>query len=424
MTSADAQPVQGMSDIAPPEVRLWQRVEAETRAIMSLYGFEEIRTPVIEHTRVFTRSIGDTTDVVQKEMYTFEDRGGRQLSLRPEGTAGVMRYAAGLGPEAIGKRFYYIGPMFRCERPQAGRRRQFHQLGIEAIGLPSPAADVEAIALQQHLLARMGLSKMRLEVNTRGEPADRGTVAKGVAVALKPRLGELCEDCKRRYEVNVLRILDCKQSGCQRVVEALPPVTQFMGDSARKYFDEVLRLLGRLEIETSVNPRLVRGLDYYVHTVWEVRHPALGAQDALAGGGRYRLEFGKTIIEGVGFAVGVERLITAMESDCAEMAREEDDSAVWLISQGDRALEENLVLAQALRQRGIACRMDLSGRSMKAQMRAADKARARRVLIRGDLELDKGIVLFKDMKTGLQEDLDLAEVIERLRSDSSEGQGA
>ena len=420
MISADAQPVQGMSDIAPPEIRLWQRVEAKTREVMALYGFEEIRTPIVEHTRVFTRAIGDTTDVVQKEMYTFEDRGGRQLSLRPEGTAGVLRYAAGLGAEAVGKRFFYIGPMFRCERPQAGRKRQFHQLGIEAIGAPSPAADVEAIALQHHLLARLGVSQVRLEINTRGEPSDRVEVSRGLADALKPHLSDLCEDCQRRYKVNVLRILDCKQPGCQRVVESLPPVTKFMGEPARKYFENVLHLLNRLEIEAVVNPRLVRGLDYYVHTVWEVRHAALGAQDALSGGGRYCLEFGKQVIEGVGFAVGMERLITAIQSDSPEMAREEDDQSVWLISHGERALEENLVLAQTLRQRGIVCRMDLSGRSMKAQMRAANKSGARRVLIRGDLELEKGIVVMKDMKTGGQEELGLVEAVERLRTGKAE----
>lgn len=414
MTSQDAQPIQGMSDIASPEIRLWQYIEAEARQVMAWYGFEEIRTPIVEYTKLFTRSIGDTTDVVQKEMYTFEDRGGRQLSLRPEGTAGVMRYAVSLGPEAIGKRFYYVGPMFRCERPQAGRRRQFHQLGIEAIGPASPAADAEAIALQQHLLLRLGLKGLQLEINTRGEVSDRAAVSQGLMSALRPHVGALCEDCQRRYETNVLRILDCKQTGCQKVVEALPPVTSFMSDAARRYFDDVLGLLERLEIKASVNPRLVRGLDYYVHTVWEVRHPALGAQDAVAGGGRYRMAFGKHVVEGVGFAVGMERLITALVSDTPGIAERNEASAVWLVSQGDRALAENLVLAQTLRQRGIACRLDLTSRSMKAQMRAADRAGARRVVIRGDIELEKGVVLLRDMKTGSQEELGLAELIERL----------
>jgi histidyl-tRNA synthetase len=416
MTTKTTQPVQGMSDLGPPEIHIWQEIEQTTRRIMALYGFEEVRTPIAEYTQVFTRSIGDTTDVVQKEMYTFEDRGGRQLSLRPEGTAGVMRYVAGFGPDAAGLRLYYVGPMFRCERPQAGRRRQFHQLGIEAIGAPNPAADVEAIALQQHVFAEIGLKGLTVEVNTRGLPDDRAAVAKGLASALKPHLGALCEDCRRRYETNILRILDCKQQTCGEIVKSLPPVTDFMCDESRRYLDEVLRLLGRLEIAVKVNPLLVRGLDYYVHTVWETRHPALGAQDALSGGGRYRIDLGSAAVEGVGFAAGIERLVTALAHDASGGARRSGHVPIWIVSHGARALEENMVLAQALRMRGVVCGIDLAGRSMKAQMREANKASAGCVVIRGDLEIEKGIVVLKNMKDGAQEELDLPEAIERLVS--------
>lgn len=416
MTTRTTQPVQGMSDLGPPEIRIWQEIEQTTRRIMELYGYAEVRTPIAEYTQVFTRSIGDTTDVVQKEMYTFEDRGGRQLSLRPEGTAGVMRYVAGLGPEATGARLYYIGPMFRCERPQAGRRRQFHQLGTEAIGAPNPASDVEAIALQQHLFSQLGLKGLRVEVNTRGLPEDRAAVSRGLASGLQPHRASLCEDCVRRMETNILRVLDCKQPACAEIVKAIPPVTEFMCEESRKYLDEVLRLLRRLEIEVTVNPRLVRGLDYYVHTVWETRHPALGAQDALSGGGRYRIDFGGDAVEGVGFAAGIERLVTALEHDRPGGAPPSGHGPVWIVSHGARALEENMVLAQALRMRGVACGMDLAGRSMKAQMREANKANAGYVLIRGDMEIEKGVVILKDMKDGAQEELDLPEAIEKLVS--------
>lgn len=416
MTLPYEQPVQGMSDIAPPEIAIWQHIEGVVRRVMSYYAIQEIRTPIVEHAQLFVRSIGDTTDVVQKEMYTFEDRGGRLLSLRPEGTAGVIRYVASLGPEGAGKRFYYIGPMFRSERPQAGRRRQFHQIGVEVIASSNPMTDVEVIALQRHLLSEIGIQSMTLEINTRGETEDRERVAQGLREALKPFIKELCEDCQRRYKENVLRILDCKTAGCQRVVQSLPPVTEFMGEHARSYFNEVLRLLARLEIDAIVNPRLVRGLDYYVHTVWEVRHGALGAQDALAGGGRYRLQFGKASVEGVGFAIGMERLVRALQHDAPDLFAETPECDVWIVSQGPEALQENLVLAQTLRYRGVRCRLDLTGKSMRAQMRAADRSGARFVVIRGDLELQKGVVILRDMSSGSQEELDLAEVLERLTS--------
>lgn len=415
MTLKNTQPVQGMSDLGPPDIHVWQELESTTRQVMELYGFREVRTPIVEYTQVFTRSIGDTTDVVQKEMYTFEDRGGRRLSLRPEGTAGVMRYVAGLGPEAVGARLYYVGPMFRSERPQAGRRRQFHQLGIEAIGGPNPAADAEAIALQQHLFAEFGLRGTEVEVNTRGLPEDRAAVASGLTEKLKPHLNALCEDCRRRFDSNILRVLDCKQAGCIAIVDTLPPVTSFMRDESRQYLDEVLRLLQRLEINARVNPRLVRGLDYYVHTVWEVRHPALGAQDALSGGGRYRIEFDGAAVEGVGFAAGIERLVTAVVHDKPGSGGSASLPLAWIVSLGDVAREENLVLAQTLRLRGVRCGMDLAGRSMKAQLREANRVGAAFALIRGDTELEKGVVVLKNMEDGAQEELDLPTVIERLR---------
>ena len=409
------QPIPGMADLAAPEVFLWQHLEEQARRILPLYGFSEIRTPALEYTPVFTRALGETTDVVQKEMYTFADRGGRSLTLRPEGTAGVIRYAAGQGAAADGARLYYVGPMFRCERPQAGRKRQFHQLGVEAFGEPNPAADVEVIALQQQLFQSWGLRDFTIDVNTRGLPEDRPAVAQGLADAVRPHLGALCEDCRRRFDTNILRLLDCKQETCQHVVGALPDMTTFMSPPSRAYLDEVVRLLQQLNLPARVNPRLVRGLDYYIHTVWEIRHPALGAQDALAGGGRYRITLGEKHFDGVGFAAGLERTVMAVRHDQPDrLAAVQPAAPVWLVALGAAARDANLQFAQELRQRNCACGLDLGDRSMKAQMRAANRAGAAWAVIRGDRELAAGTAALKNLKDGQQTELKLEDVVAKL----------
>lgn len=415
MAAEDLQPITGMSDLGPPEIELWQRLESTARDVFRCYGFSEIRTPILEKIAVFTRSLGDTTDVVQKEMYTLTSRDGREsYALRPEGTAGVMRYVAALGQDAQDARLYYVGPMFRGERPQKGRRRQFHQVGVEAIGAPNPAADAEAIALQVHVLRAWGLREFRIHLNTLGTFEDRAAVQAGLRTALAPHADRLCEDCRRRIETNVLRVLDCKKEGCRAVVVALPPATDHMQPASREYLQQVVHLLARLEIAAQVNPALVRGFDYYQHTVWEISHPALGAQDAIAGGGRYRLDFGGRAVEGVGFAIGLERAVMAVQQD-APTAEPERRALAWIVSMGPRAFEDNLRLAQSLRARGIACGMDLAGRSMKAQMRAADRARAAYVVVRGDSEMDKGTFMLKDMAAGSQIEVDMPALMERLQ---------
>lgn len=414
MAAEDLQPITGMSDLGPPAIELWQRLEASARDVFRCYGFTEIRTPLLEKIGVFVRSLGDATDVVQKEMYTLTSRDGRETyALRPEGTAGVMRYVAALGQEAQDARLYYIGPMFRGERPQKGRRRQFHQVGVEAIGAPNPAADAEAIALQVHLLRAWGLKAFTVHLNTLGTFDDRAAVQAGLRAALAPQAEHLCEDCRRRLEVNVLRVLDCKKEGCRAVVRQAPPATDFMQPASREYLDQVLRLLNRLEIDARVNAALVRGFDYYQHTVWEISHPALGAQDAVAGGGRYRMDFAGRAVEGVGFAIGMERAVMAVEHD-ASPAEPERRPLAWIVSMGPQAFEENLRLAQTLRMRGVACGMDLAGRSMKAQMRAADRARASLVIVRGDSELEKGTFALKDMAAGAQSEVGMPELLDRL----------
>ena len=413
MSSAN-QPVQGMSDIAAPEVRLWQRIERLSRETLARYGFEELRTPVVEFEAVFTRSLGETTDVVQKEMYVFE-KGGRRLSLRPEGTAGVMRHAAGLGAaETDGARWYYIGPMFRSERPQAGRKRQFHQCGVECLEPPSPLVDAEILALQVDLLKAWGLGDCEVRLNTRGEGGGQAKVAEGLRAALAPREAELCEDCRRRISENVLRVLDCKNAACQAIVAKLPPVSEFMSEASRAYLAEVAGHLDALGVKYRIDPLLVRGLDYYEHTVWEIASTALGAQNAVAGGGRYRMSLGGRELAGVGFAIGLERVVGVLQA----LGRDKDlieppPSLVWLVGLGGEAMKRNLALMQTLRAAGLACRMAPGG-SMKSQMRAANKSGAALAVIRGDDELAKNMVALKNMATGEQEFLPLDQLAGKL----------
>lgn len=412
--SSSNQPVQGMSDIAAPEVRLWQRIERLARDVFERYGFEELRTPVVEFESVFTRSIGETTDVVQKEMYVFE-KGGRRLALRPEGTAGVMRHAAGRGAqETDGARWYYVGPMFRSERPQAGRKRQFHQCGVECLEPPSPLVDAEILALQVDLLRAWGLGDCEVRLNTRGEAGERMRVAAGLRAALAPREADLCEDCRRRISENVLRVLDCKNEACRAIVAALPPTTDFMGAASRTYLAQVAAHLDALGVAYRIDPLLVRGLDYYEHTVWEIASTSLGAQNAVAGGGRYRMNLGGRELVGVGFAIGLERVVGVLQA----LGRDQRLIApppprIWLVGLGDEALKRNLALMQELRGMGLVCQMAYAG-SMKSQLRAANKSGAAWVVIRGDDELANGVAALKNMGSGEQETVPLDQVGSRL----------
>lgn len=412
MASEILQPLQGMSDISFPEIELWRLLENKARRIFSLYGYREIRTPLLERTPLFLRSLGDTSEVVCKEMYSFEDRGGRDLTLRPEGTAGVIRNLAGLGPAGLNSRVYYIGPMFRCERPQAGRKRQFHQIGVEMTGDPNPRADAECIALQNHLLREVGLKNATIKVNTRGSIEDRKAVSTGLLDALEPNRENLCNDCQRRMEENILRVLDCKNPECQKIVNELPKMTDFMSDESAAYLGEVMKRLEDMGVVAQIDPSLVRGLDYYEHTVWEITHDALGAQDALCGGGRYKLEIGKKSVPGVGFAVGVERTLNALQAEGVETSLPGMD--FWLISLGDAALKTNLKLAQRLRERGLSCQMELETKSMKAQMRKADRARATWAVIRGENELADDVICLRNMKDGTQQEVSCEEALATL----------
>jgi len=403
-----------MSDIAAPDVALWQMIEQRAREIFARYRFSEVRTPVLEKLELFTHSLGDTTDVVTKEMYTLEDRGGRKFALRPEGTAGAIRYVASGGEETANARIFYMGPMFRCERPQAGRKRQFHQIGVEAVGAPNPLADAEVIALQLHLLKAWGLEGAKIRLNTIGLPEDRAAVLEGLREAIRPRLSELPEEAQQRFETNVLRLLDSKDEAVKKVIADVPPVLEFMSAGSRAYLNTVVETLRKLEIDVSIDSSLVRGLDYYVHTVWEIVHSGLGAQNALAGGGRYRIDVGGRSIDGVGFAMGVERVIASLEATGITAAQFAPPPPVFIVSLGEAALNENLLLLQTLRQRGVACEMELAPRKVQAQMRRADKAGARMVIIRGDTELEKGTFVLKKMADGSQSEVELPELMNLL----------
>jgi len=410
------EPLPGTSDIWQPEISEWVFLEQTARDVFARYGYEELRTPLFERTEVFVRSIGNETDVVQKEMYTFDDRGGRSLTLRPEGTAGVMRAIASRGlSEGEERRVFYLGPMFRGERPAAGRRRQFHQVGVEAVGRAAPAMDAESIAMLLHYLQEIGIRDGRLLLSSRGTTADHPAMSAALEQHFRPRIAGMCPDCQRRLETNVARILDCKVEQCQAAIGAAPGATDLLGAESREYFAAACATLSRLGIIYEIEPRLVRGLDYYVHTVFEVIHSGLGAQNALAGGGRYAISLpgADKPVEGVGFAAGMERLLLARQS-LGVSAAAAPQVQIFLASLGARALDGMLPLAQDLRQHGYRVLAETAGRSLKAQMRTANKVGAVVALIRGDSELDKGTVVFKNLQASVQEEIPLAELAAKL----------
>jgi len=410
MASNEFQPLLGMSDITAPEIYLWRMIESRARTLFLAYGYEELRTPSLEKLKVFTRSIGDTTDVVQKEMYAFKDRGNREIALRPEGTAGAIRHLAGRGEEGRNARVFYMAPMFRCERPQAGRKRQFHQVGIEATGEPNPLADAECIALQQQLLETWGLKGSKIKINTRGTKEDQKAVFENIHRLLNDHRADLCEDCQRRMDENVLRVIDCKNEACQRIVATLPEMKSFMSVESQTYLDTVIETLNQMGIEVEYDPSLVRGLDYYLHTVWEITHDALGAQNSIAGGGRYEITLGKKALPGVGFAMGIERVVTSLNACGITAEQFAPSGGIWLVSLGAEALKENMKLARTLRGMGVRCGMELSEKSMKAQMRKANKMEAEKVIIRGEEELKNKTLLVKNFADGTQQELKIEEL--------------
>lgn len=394
----------GTQDILPGSVERWQYVEQKAREICRRYNFREIRTPIFESTELFQRGVGETTDIVEKEMYTFTDRGDRSLTLRPEGTAGVVRsYVENkLYGEPDVSKLYYIGPMFRYERPQAGRYRQLHQFGIEAIGSVDPALDAEVIALGYTFYTEVGLKGVRVEINSVGTPEVRAAFRERLLAFLEPKRSLLCKDCQSRIDRNPLRVLDCKTDQAQ--FDDAPSILDSLDEECREHFAKVQLYLTDMGIPFDINHRLVRGLDYYTHTAFEYKAEGIGAIDTIGGGGRYNglvAGIGGPDQPGVGLGLGLERTILLLEHQQTELPKW-NEVDVYLVALGEAADREVTKLVYQLRQRGIRAERDYLGRKMKAQMKSADRLQARFTAILGDDELVRGEIALKDMANGEQ----------------------
>jgi histidyl-tRNA synthetase len=412
--------IRGMRDILPPETKRWQQVEAAAREVFELYGYREVRLPLIERTELFARSIGAETDIVAKEMYTFPDRHGDSLTLRPEATASVLRAVLenGLDKGAGVKKYYTLGPMFRYERPQKGRYRQFYQINCEAYGVEAPELDAEVILLLLDILKRLKLGELKLLVNSLGCRDCQAHFKAALKNFLADKDG-LCEDCRRRREANPLRVFDCKSPHCQAILADAPVLKDYLDEACAAHFAWVLELLGRFGVAYVEQPRLVRGLDYYTRTAFEVVAAGLGAQDAVAGGGRYNglsRELGGPELPAIGFAIGEDRLLEVLPEDLGQ-GRE---FKVFLAALGEAARDRAFSLLQELRQQGVSAEMDFEGRSLKAQMSLADRLGAAYVVILGDRELETGLAQVRRMGTGEQEQVPMAGLAAALRAASKE----
>ncbi|MDY6783469.1 MAG: histidine--tRNA ligase [Cyanobacteriota bacterium] len=399
------QALRGTKDILPEEVGYWQWVETQARQIFGRAAYQEIRTPIFEQTELFARGIGEATDVVGKEMYTFSDRGDRSLTLRPELTAGVVRayIEQKLFAQGGTQRLWYIGPAFRYERPQAGRQRQFHQIGVEVLGSRDARADVEVIANAIALLQALGLKSLRLDLNSVGQNEDRQRYREALVNYLTPYKNELDADSQDRLTRNPLRVLDSKDKRTQEIVKDAPSILEYLGEESSKHFETVQNLLKTLGIDYRINPRLVRGLDYYTHTAFEIQSDDLGAQATVCGGGRYDglvQQLGGPNTPAVGWALGMERLIILLQQRGAVVALVPD---VYVVSRGDRAESQALSLAQQLRGAGFSVELDLSGSAFGKQFKRADRSGAAVCLVLGDNEAENDTVKLKWMATQEEE---------------------
>lgn len=396
--------IRGTQDVLPSQSHEWQYIERTLLQIARDYGYREIRTPVFEHTELFQRSVGETTDVVQKEMYTFDDKGGRSITLRPEGTAGAMRMLLehGLNNDALPVKTAYITSCYRYEKPQAGRLREFHQFGVECFGTASPAADAEVIALAATALKELSVTGVSLHINSIGCPTCRKAYHEALKAHFSACREELCETCQGRLERNPMRILDCKSPICSGIAAKAPLITDYLCDDCAAHFAAVQGYLTEAEIEFSLDPHIVRGLDYYTRTVFEFVSDALGAQAVVCGGGRYDglcEELGGPHLPSLGFGMGLERLLMVMHAqDCPIPNNKECD--IYFASMGEAAAKKCFALATQLRQGGICVECDTVGRGLKAQMKYADKLGALYTVVVGDNELETGVAKLKDMKTG------------------------
>jgi histidyl-tRNA synthetase len=400
--SKQIQPVRGMNDVLPTEIGAWQHLERVGRAVFEAYGYEEVRVPIVEHTQLFQRSIGEYTDIVEREMYTFQDTGGDSLTLRPEATAGIARAAISNGLlRGARHKFWCLGPMFRHERPQKGRYRQFYQFDLEALGFPGPDVDIELIALTARLWRALGITRVRLMINSLGTPAARERYRELLQQYFRAHESELDADSRRRLDGNPLRILDSKQPAMRALIEGAPLLTEHLDDESRAHFAGLRAGLDAVGVAYEVNPRLVRGLDYYSRTVFEWVTDALGAQDAVCSGGRYDgliTQLGGKATPAIGFAMGIERAVELMNQ--AGNAAPAVAPDVYIVASGERSEREAMRLAEQLRDalpgRGVL--LNLGGGNFKTQFRRADRSGARLALILGDAELDRGVAAVKPLR--------------------------
>ena len=405
----------GTKDVLPQDSYKWQYVEGIAREIAHTFGSKEIRTPVFEHTELFQRGVGETTDVVTKEMYTFLDKGGRSITLKPEGTAGVARafIENGLIGGAMPSKMYYIIPAFRYERPQAGRLREFHQFGVEMFGASGADTDAEIIALADSLLKRLGI-KVQLYINSIGCPTCRKAYNEKLKAFFAPHLESLCFDCKTRFEKNPLRLLDCKEDGCKAINQNAPKITDCLCEECAEHFEELKSYLSLAGVEYQINPRIVRGLDYYTRTVFEFVSTEIGAQGTVCGGGRYDgliSQLGGAPTPAIGFAAGIERLLMVMENSGVKIP---DTSApeVYLAGMDEQGRKTAFGICAALRAAGVCAETDHMARSVKAQFKYADKINAKFVAVIGSNELETGIINLKDMSGGEQKQVALDKLVE------------
>lgn len=408
----------GTKDVLPADSYKWQYVEGVARETARLFNLKEIRTPVFEHTEVFLRGVGDTTDIVTKEMYTFRDKGDRSITLKPEGTAGVARsfIENGLAGGVLPAKMYYIIPAFRYERPQAGRLREFHQFGVEIFGAEGADTDAEVIALADSLLKNLGL-RVKLHINSIGCPACRAAYNKALREYFSPHLEALCYDCKTRFEKNPLRLLDCKEEGCRKINAAAPTILEYLCPECAAHFEALKTYLSLAGIAYEIDPRIVRGLDYYTRTVFEFVSDDIGAQGTVCGGGRYDgliAELGGAPAPAVGFAAGIERLLLVMEATGVEIPRPEGPTA-YLAGLDDACREKAFGLCVKLRAAGIAAETDHMKRSVKAQFKYADKLGAKYVAVIGGKELESGAMNVKRMATSESETVTFENAVEYFR---------
>lgn len=410
--------VKGTNDILPDQSRKWQFVEGKMLETAELFGFKEIRVPVFEHTEVFKRSVGDTTDVVQKEMYTFEDKGGRSITLRPELTAGVIRSAIekGLINGALPQKLCYIGGCYRYEKPQAGRLREFHQFGVECVGAAAPNADAEVISLAKAVLENIGIKDISLEINSIGCPECRKEYHKALKEYFSANAETLCDTCKERLDRNPMRILDCKSPICREVAANAPVVIDYLCDDCKEHFEKVKANLSAMNISFTVNPKIVRGLDYYTRTVFEFVSGDIGAQSTVCGGGRYDgliKQMGGQDTPSLGFAMGIERLMMVLEAQKTELP-EDSTCDLFIATLGDKATLKASALCRELRDEGYKVQTDICGRGLKAQMKYANKIGAKFTLVLGDNEVESEKATLKKMSDSSEREISLKELVEEL----------